>query len=197
MTDFGVRLASADDLDALSSLVARANASYHEWAGPRWEPPGPAHERSRWGERFDDPVAWNLVAVSNSVLLGCTSLTDARTEEGRGREIPGLGHLSRMFVDPEHWGRGIGSALLSRAVDEMRLRRYESAQLFTPTGNARARQFYEQRGWRLDEETRDWQGLLLVRYTLDLRAASPGPGTITFGDRLARGERRASPSSFA
>jgi GNAT superfamily N-acetyltransferase len=105
-----VRLASEDDLDVLTSLVARANATYRQWASPDWEPPGIAHERLLWGERLGDAAAWNAVAVSSSVL-GCVSFTDARLEEGRGRRIPGLAHLSRMFVDPEHWGRGIGSLL--------------------------------------------------------------------------------------
>lgn len=163
-----IRLAKPEDLDALAALVGRANVTYREWTGTGWRPPAIAHERLRWRERFDDVAAWNAVAVSRGDLLGCVSFTDARALEGLGRAIPGVAHLSRMFVDPEHWGRGIGSRLLNHAVENMRRRGYERAQLFTPAGNVRSRRFYERHAWRLGEETRHWQGLVLVQYGLDL-----------------------------
>jgi GNAT superfamily N-acetyltransferase len=163
-----VRLASMDDLDALASLVVRANGTYREWAGPGWDPPTLAHERSRWRERFEDAAAWNAVGESTDKLLGCVSFTDARVRQGRGKRIPDLAHLSRMFVFPEHWGHGIGGLLLNRAVEEMRPRGYKQAQLFTPSANLRSRRFYERQGWHLGEETRRWQGLLLVQYRLSL-----------------------------
>jgi ribosomal protein S18 acetylase RimI-like enzyme len=57
---------------------------------------------------------------------------------------------------------------LNHAVENMRRRGYERAQLFTPAGNVRSRRFYERNAWRLGEETRHWQGLVLVQYGLDL-----------------------------
>jgi GNAT superfamily N-acetyltransferase len=172
LTELRLRPASEEDLDGLALLVARANATYREWAGSDWKPPGVAHERSRWRERFDDAAAWNVVAVSRRDVLGCASFTDARLDEGRGRKIAQIAHLSRMFVAPEHWGRGIGSLLLDQAVEEMRRRGYERAQLFTPTGNRRARRFYERHDWRLGKATRRWQGLLLVQYERSLSSRS-------------------------
>ncbi len=166
--DVRCRQATEDDVEALAVLVARANASYRDWADADWKPPGIEHDRLRWRERFDDAAAWNAVAVASSRLLGCVSLTDAREEDGDGPSIPGLAHLSRMFVDPEHWRRGIGSLLLDRAVEEMRKRGYRKAQLFTPKRNIRSRRFYERHAWRPGEETRRWQGLVLIRYSLDL-----------------------------
>ena len=73
-----------------------------------------------------------------------------------------------MFVDPEYWGRGIGSLLLDRAVEEMRNRSYRQAQLFTASKNLRSRRFYERNAWLSGEETRRWHGLVLIRYSLDL-----------------------------
>ena len=158
--EFRVRYATENDLEVLAALVVRANATYREWAGASWRPPGIEHERLRWRERFDDSAAWNAVAVASGQCLGCVSFTDARTQEGQGQRITGPAHLSRMFVDPEQWGRGIGSLLLRAAVDEMRQRRYRQAQLFTPDENHRSRRFYEGHGWRPGEETRRWHGLV-------------------------------------
>jgi GNAT superfamily N-acetyltransferase len=165
-----VRLAAPHDLDALAALVARANATYVEWAGPCWKPPGVAHERLHWRERLNDAAAWNAVAESDGHLLGCVSFTHAHTVEDDQTTIPRLAHLSRMFVDPERWRRGIGSLLLTRAVEEMRSRGYERAQLFTPTANVRSRSFYERHAWRPEDGTRYWRGLLLVRYSLEIKS---------------------------
>jgi RimJ/RimL family protein N-acetyltransferase len=163
-----VRPASREDIDVLASVVERANATYREWAGLDWSPPGTAHERTRWRDRLDDPVAWNAVAEAAGVLVGCVSFTAARMQEGCSRRIPGVAHLSRMFVVPEFWGHGVGRLLLSRAVAEMHHRGYERAQLFTAAENVRSRRFYERNGWSLGEGTRRWQGLLLVQYRLSL-----------------------------
>jgi ribosomal protein S18 acetylase RimI-like enzyme len=73
-----------------------------------------------------------------------------------------------MFVDPEHWRRGIGRLLLDRAVEEMRKRGYRKAELFTPTRNIRSRRFYERHACCSGEETRRWRGLVLILYSLDL-----------------------------
>ena len=134
-----VRHATEEDFEALAALVVRANATYREWADAGWTLPGIAHERLRWREQFDDTAAWMAVAVEGGELLGCVSFTDARRQDGRGRPIPRLAHLSRMFVDPANWGRGIGSL-----------------------------RFYERHAWHPGEETRGWHGLVLTRYSLEL-----------------------------
>ena len=169
--ELSVRRATEDDLDSLAALVVRANATYREWAGDSWAPPGIDHERGRWRERFHDPAAWNAVAVSNGERCGCVSFTDAREGKGAGEAIPELAHLSRLFVDPGSWGQGIGSLLLTRAVEEMHTRGYSRAQLYTAAGNERSRRFYERHGWVAGEETRQWQGLVLIRYSLPLGGA--------------------------
>jgi GNAT superfamily N-acetyltransferase len=168
MMERHVRHDTEEDVEVLAALAARANATYQKWADAGWRPPGLEHERSRWRERFDDPVAWNAVALCSGECLGCVSFTDARAQEGHGRRIRSLAHLSRMFVDPENWGHGIASLLLNRAVDEMRNRGYQQAQLFTPDKNVRSRRFYERHAWRPGEEIRRWRGLVLIRYSLDL-----------------------------
>jgi putative acetyltransferase len=50
--------------------------------------------------------------------------------------------LAELFVRPGSLGRGIGRALLARAMDAMP----DGFTLFTRSGNARARRFYEQAG---------------------------------------------------
>jgi len=163
-----IRTASPEDLESLASLVARANATYADWAGNGWEPPRAATERLSWQVRLEDAAAWNAVAEGRSELIGCVSFTDARSAAGEGKKVVGLAHLSRMFVDPIHWRAGVGTALLAAATEEMRRRCYAQAQLFTAILNAGSRAFYERHGWRRGDETREWKGLRLIRFTLDL-----------------------------
>jgi hypothetical protein len=107
-----VRLSAPPDLDALAALVARANATYVEWAGRGWKPPGVAHERLHWSERLNDAAAWNAVAESDGDLLGCVNFTHAHGVDNDQTTIPGVAHLSRMFVDPNTGAAGSAAFFL-------------------------------------------------------------------------------------
>ena len=51
----------------------------------------------------------------------------------------------------------------------MRAQGYASARLFTPSLHARARRFYERRGWEvIDEQWNQWLDLLMAEYRLEL-----------------------------
>jgi GNAT superfamily N-acetyltransferase len=53
-----------------------------------------------------------------------------------------------LFVRPAWWGTGLARRLHGLAVAEAVARGYDTMQLVTPTGQARARAFYEREGWR-------------------------------------------------
>jgi GNAT superfamily N-acetyltransferase len=55
-----------------------------------------------------------------------------------------------IYVHPEHWGTGVGQALLERAEIEL-AKTCTEATLTCMVGNARARRFYERNGWQLGE----------------------------------------------
>jgi GNAT superfamily N-acetyltransferase len=63
------------------------------------------------------------------------------------------GWLNALYVLPDEWGTGIGSGLHDEAVEALR-RLGPEARLWVLEQNARARRFYEQRGWRLDGRER-------------------------------------------
>jgi len=58
------------------------------------------------------------------------------------------GWIDHLFVHPDHQGRGVGPALLAKALDAG-----QPVQLWTFQQNARARRFYEARGFRAVEFT--------------------------------------------
>ena len=58
------------------------------------------------------------------------------------------GWVEHLFIHPDHQGRGIGPALLDKAMENGTERR-----LWTFQKNARARAFYEKRGFVIEIET--------------------------------------------
>jgi len=72
---------------------------------------------------------------------------------GDSRDEPGKGELFAIYVVPEAWGSGAGSALMASALEA--LRSYSSATLWVLEDNPRARRFYEREGWSLDGGRRD------------------------------------------
>ena len=58
------------------------------------------------------------------------------------------GWVEHLFVHPDHQGRGLGPALLDKAMENRTERR-----LWTFQKNARARAFYEKRGFEIEIET--------------------------------------------
>jgi GNAT superfamily N-acetyltransferase len=62
--------------------------------------------------------------------------------------------LNALYVLPEQWRGGVGTALHDLALERLRARGETVANLWTLEGNAAGRRFYERRGWTLNGETR-------------------------------------------
>jgi GNAT superfamily N-acetyltransferase len=87
-----------------------------------------------------------LVAVSDSVAIGFVRVD----YDGDDHEV-GLVYL--LYVLPEHWRHGVGTALMGAAMDELRDLGMREAILWVLRDNQRARAFYEGFGWRSDGRT--------------------------------------------
>jgi len=100
-----------------------------------------AVERSRrWPPTF--------VAERDGEILGFVSV-------GASRDPATDGELFAIYVHPEHWGTGVGRALIEAGEAELRKLGHEDAILWVLDDNPRARRFYELAGWSLDGAARD------------------------------------------
>ena len=96
-------------------------------------------------------------------MLGFTMPGAARDPDATGK----VGEVRTMFAVPASWGRGVGSALMAAALDDLRERGHSEATLWSFVDNERANRFYERHGFRRDgsERTEEaWAHIPEVRY---------------------------------
>ena len=68
---------------------------------------------------------------------------------------PGVFALGRIYVDPDHWGEGVGTRLLDRVESHVRARDESRLRLGVMAENDRAVGFYESRGFERVEAGHD------------------------------------------
>lgn len=74
-------------------------------------------------------------------------------QAGADRDDPeAAGEIYTLYVDPDAWGRGVGSALIEIALTWL-APRYERAILWVVRENEPARRFYEACGFEWDEDS--------------------------------------------
>jgi GNAT superfamily N-acetyltransferase len=113
-----------------------------------------------------DSEQTTLVAEEDGRILGFASYM--LNSDDLGADV---GELGAIYVDPEHWDRGIGTALIDAVEAGLTAQGYVRATLWTLGVNQRTRAFYERRGWRFDGATKPHRsGVELVRYAKQLRS---------------------------
>jgi ribosomal protein S18 acetylase RimI-like enzyme len=80
-----------------------------------------------------------------------------------------VGEIYVLYVHPDAWRQGIGSALLDRAMNHLRTDRFTEAVLWVLDGNRQAMRFYEAAGFETDgvrkvKQRRDGSTMPIVRY---------------------------------
>jgi GNAT superfamily N-acetyltransferase len=123
----------------------------------------PPLDPARWHELHADPAVSMLMAEDENGMLGFTMPGESRDPDA-GHEV---GEVRTMFAVPAAWGRGVGRALMTAALDDLRERGYSEATVWSFSDNERANRFYERHGFARDgaERTEEaWAHIREVRY---------------------------------
>jgi GNAT superfamily N-acetyltransferase len=91
------------------------------------------------------PRATRLVAEVNGEVAGFALVGPAGGDEGAD-----MGELYAINVDPDHWGSGVGPALIDAGIGCLAGAGFDQAILWVHPDNARACRFYTNRGWMAD-----------------------------------------------
>jgi GNAT superfamily N-acetyltransferase len=127
--------------------------------------------QATWSELLRDAAQWIVVAEeTDGTVIGFACLCASRDEDA----APDTGELGAIYLHPDHWGHGYGTALLGAVLEGSRSRGFKHLTLWVLESNERARRFYEGSGFVVDGsekvETRPG-GVILreCRYGRDLK----------------------------
>lgn len=102
-------------------------------------------ERERmWRQAIANRAMAVFVAEEDRRVVGFVSVGPSRE-----RGADGEGEVYAIYVRPDSWGSGAGSALME-AGRAWLAERYPAATLWVLADNPRARRFYEREGWTAD-----------------------------------------------
>ena len=148
-----LRRAWPADAEALARTAALGAATWRAFAPAGWTQRSRAEGVAVWRELLSAPSAVAVVAFVDGEPAGHFAMTSGYWNEPRAVV------LRSLFVRPRWFGTGLADRLHEAFVTAARERAYPWAWLSTPAGNARARRFYERRGWRADTLVETHHGL--------------------------------------
>lgn len=154
MPSFFIRPAGEDDFPELSGIYQRAvRISCAEWYTPdqieAWQ--DAASEAGPWTESFRETNCFVACNRSGRLLAF-------------GDLHPGTGQISRLYVDPDAQGTGIGTALLTEMENRLLHLGFREASLESALN---ALHFYENRGYScLGSVSLPFNGVLFTQYRM-------------------------------
>jgi ribosomal protein S18 acetylase RimI-like enzyme len=148
MDEVSLRPADADDVEAIAALfLACWRTSYRDVLPPDVvEMYGPASARELWRRSLEAGSGERRVVVAERIdgsILGVVAM-------GRDPNHPALGHVFSLYVHPDAQGLGIGTRLMSAAVERFSADALSEACLWVFEANTGGRAFYERLGWLAD-----------------------------------------------
>jgi GNAT superfamily N-acetyltransferase len=156
-----LRVARPSDAETMARTSHLGFQTYRAFGPAGWSPPPLETDGIR--ERLRQPRTWALLAEIAGEPAGHVAFVpDVRRAD--------TAHLWQLFVRPAWWGTGVAGRLHDAFVAGARERGYSGGRLRTPAQHARARRFYERRGWRASGPPDDlWRfGLPLIDYVCRL-----------------------------
>ncbi len=91
-----------------------------------------------------------IVAVEGEAIRGFAATGRAQSEDALG-----MGELLAIYVDPGHWGRGVGRLLMHDARARLSEQGFVEVILWVLVGNQQAERFYRGDGWLPDGGRRE------------------------------------------
>jgi len=153
-----MRRAWPADAETLARTGRLGSETWRAFAPRDWVPRSFDEGVAFTRDRLATPGAWGMLADVAGEPAGHYATVPGCWDEPRAVI------LWSLFVRPAWWGSGVADHLHEAFLAEARERRYPWAWLATPAPHARARRFYERRGWRADTLLEPGRGLPMAIY---------------------------------
>ena len=122
--------------------------------------------RTKMFERMmSSVVGYYTIAIMNGTPCGVVSYN-----KSRDADLSDYAEVIAIYALETYWGSGIGKLMMDYALAELKRLGFERVMLWTFEANARARWFYEKRGFAADGAVKDsgFGNAKEVRYRLEL-----------------------------
>ncbi len=171
-----VRPATVADAERLTAVHVRSWQAAYRGILPDGLLDGLAPDaRLQWrtGRLSRMPPRWaTLVVEDRGEVVGFADTGPCRDDDFDSELV---GELYAIYLDPDHWRRGLGRQLMRRALVRLAADGFGLATLWVLADNHGARRFYQATGWRPDGATQPQRfgevELTEVRYVVELAAA--------------------------
>lgn len=149
--------ATTDDASGIATVhVSGLQEAYRDVIPPELLDPSKVEGRARHWERWIQRTrATTSVARRFGDVVGFAAIHPAPTSLGN----EGTKEVAAIFVDPEHWGSGVGTELLDHALAGSLANGAGPAVAWVLESNDRAMRFYEARGFSPDNGCRVNRGV--------------------------------------
>ena len=143
-----VRPAGPDDASAIAGVHVRSWQAAYRGLLPDelLDRLSVTERRETWRQALAGG-AYVLVALDGGTVVGFCALAKPSRDDDAGERVA---EIAAIYVDPEHWRRGIGRELMEAALADLRAERWTSVTLWLLTGNQPAHDFYAQFGLEAD-----------------------------------------------
>ena len=149
--DIQVFRADVEDAEGVAAVHVRAFDATYRDALPDVVAKAPDLESrvERWTELLepDTDAAYTLVAEQRAHAVGFCSLATPSAEHDADDQTA---EIAAFYVAPSRWGNGVGTALLTQALTELREADYTAVTLWVLEANEPARKFYARFGFEPD-----------------------------------------------
>ncbi len=144
---FELRLATPDDSERIVDLqIAAWEAAFLPLLPPGFAMPLREQFLLMGQRAFDEAGVERTLAVAGGRTMGLLSHGPSRDDHAPG----GVGEVRALFVHPDSWRSGVGSALMANALPRLRDAGFLEATLWSFRDNAGANAFYERQGFAPD-----------------------------------------------
>ena len=142
-----VRLATAEDLEALATLNAEVQLLHYVAEPSEYKEPSHEAAKAHFDGVFDEGNLFVLVAESEGVIAGYLMAEEARRPDNAIKHGANFLYVHHISTSEEFRRMGVGAALIAHARQLARERQLSDLRLDTGAFNEDAQEFFRTQGF--------------------------------------------------
>ncbi len=166
-----IRIATLEDVKDIATIHVNAwQAAYKGLIPQSYLDNLSIAKRDRaWQNILTNSKTHTIVQEINGLIVGFANFGNTRD---RDKDFDVTGEITSIYLNPEHWRKGLGTQLFEFILEDMKNREFTQITLWVVDRNQSACSFYEKMGLKPDGATkidiREGFELRELRYSINL-----------------------------